>query len=61
MDDRGCNCGLVCLGILQMFLCVLFVGYIWAIVTGVMTFVFVGYIWAIVTGVMTFVNAYGQL
>ena len=45
MDDRGCNCGLVCLGILQMFLCVLFVGYIWAIVTGV----------------MTFVNAYGQL
>ena len=45
MDDRGCNCGLVCLGILQFILASFFVGYIWAIVTGV----------------MTFVNAYGQL
>ena len=45
MDDRGCNCGLVCLGILQFIL----------------AYFFVGYIWAIVTGVMTFVNAYGQL
>ena len=45
MDDRGCDCGLVCLGIVQMFLCPFLIGYIWAIITGA----------------MTFANAYGQL
>ena len=37
MDDRGCDCGLVCLGIVQMFLCPFLIGYIWAIITGAMT------------------------
>ena len=37
MDDRGCDCGLVCLGIVQMFLCPFLIGYIWAIITGIMT------------------------
>ena len=45
MDDRGCNCGLVCLGIVQLLL----------------AYVFIGWIWAIITGIMTLANAYGQL
>ena len=45
MDDRGCDCGLVCLGIVQMLLSPFLIGYIWAIITGA----------------MTFANAYGQL
>ena len=39
LDDSGCNCGIVCLGILQIILLPFVVGYIWSIITGVMTFV----------------------
>ena len=37
LDDRGYNGSLVCLGILQLILTYVLIGYIWSIITAIMT------------------------
>lgn len=39
MDSRGCNCPVVVIGFVQLFLTSFYgIGYIWAIATGVLAF-----------------------
>ena len=38
MDERGCNCGIVCLGITQLIFVAAFgVGYVWSFISGLIT------------------------
>ena len=38
MDERGCNCGIVCLGITQLIFAAAFgVGYVWSFISGLIT------------------------
>lgn len=38
MDERGCNCSVVCLGITQLIFVAAFgVGYVWSFISGLIT------------------------
>ena len=40
MDTRGCNCLVVVIGFIQLFLATYYgIGYIWAIATGILAFI----------------------
>ena len=40
MDERGCNCAIVCLGLSQFLFVALFgVGYVWSFISGLITLI----------------------